>query len=68
MWAQAELRRLLEMLGAEVVHDEVPVGQAQDAFTPAGSLADPHVDAALTAAVDALARAVAGRAVVGAAA
>jgi hypothetical protein len=56
------------MLGAEVVHDEVPVGQAQDAFTPAGSLADPHVDAALTAAVDALARAAAGRAVVRAAA
>ncbi len=55
VWAQAELRRLLEMLGAEVVDAELALGQAQDAFTPGGGLADPDLDAALTTAVDTLA-------------
>lgn len=40
VWAQAELRKVLGTLGAHVVDDELPVGQADEAFAPDGRLAD----------------------------
>lgn len=40
VWAQAELRKVLGALGADVVDRELPVGQAADAFTEDGRLAD----------------------------
>ncbi len=40
VWAQAELRKVLGAMGAEVIDRELPVGQAADAFTAEGRLAD----------------------------
>jgi chromate reductase len=40
VWAQAELRKVLNHTGAEVFEDELPVGLADSAFTEAGELAD----------------------------
>ena len=40
VWAQAELRKVLGAMGADVVDRELPVGQAADAFTEDGRLAD----------------------------
>jgi len=40
VWAQAEVRKVIGAIGARVLEDEVPVGQADDAFAPDGSLAD----------------------------
>ncbi|HKZ14309.1 MAG TPA: NAD(P)H-dependent oxidoreductase [Solirubrobacterales bacterium] len=46
VWAQAELRKVLATIGAEVVDDELPVGQADSAFTDSGELAAAeHADA-----------------------
>ncbi len=41
VWAQAEVRKALAAMGAHVLEDEVPVGQAHDAFGPDGALKDP---------------------------
>jgi chromate reductase len=41
VWAQAELRKVLGAIGANVNDRELPVGLADDAFTDAGRLADP---------------------------
>ena len=54
VWAQAELRKVLRTAGADVLDDELPVGMADCAFTPEGSLADPDQAAALTRIVDRL--------------
>ena len=43
VWAQAELRKVLRHTGAEVLDTELPVGMADQAFTPAGELADPEL-------------------------
>ncbi len=48
VWAQAELRKVLRTAGADVLDDELPVGSADSAFVPDGSLADPDRAAALT--------------------
>lgn len=40
VWAQAELRKVLQHTGADVLEQELPVGLAGEAFTPAGELAD----------------------------
>lgn len=48
VWAQAELRKVLKTIGADVLDEELPVGQAHDAFTNDGNLADPQLRAALT--------------------
>ena len=40
VWAQAELRKVLATIGADVVDIELPVGQAHEAFTLDGCLAD----------------------------
>lgn len=40
VWAQADLRRVLGITGAEVIERELPVGQAHEAFNADGTLAD----------------------------
>jgi chromate reductase len=40
VWAQAELRKVLQHTGADVLEQELPVGLADEAFTPTGELAD----------------------------
>ncbi len=40
VWAQAELRKVLTTIGADVLERELPVGQADDAFDGAGRLRD----------------------------
>jgi chromate reductase, NAD(P)H dehydrogenase (quinone) len=40
VWAQAELRKVLDAMGAEVVDRELPVGQAAEAFDSDGRLKD----------------------------
>jgi chromate reductase len=47
VWAQAEARKALKIAGADVLEDEVPVGQAHAAFTGEGRLTEPEVQAAL---------------------
>ena len=54
VWAQAEVRKILEAIGAHVLEDEVPVGQAHDAFARDGSLSDPRLRELLAVAVAAL--------------
>ncbi|MGH4013669.1 MAG: NADPH-dependent FMN reductase [Pseudonocardiaceae bacterium] len=47
VWAQAELRKVLTTIGAQVVDEELPVGQAHDAFAEDGGLVDPDLRIAL---------------------
>ena len=47
VWAQAEVRKVLEATGAQVLDRELAVGTAHEAFAPDGSLADPALRAAL---------------------
>lgn len=54
VWAQAEMRKVLQAIGAHVLEDEVPIGQAHDAFAPDGSLSDPRLRELLAVAVAAL--------------
>lgn len=54
VWAQAELRKVLRAIGAVVIDEELPVGQAHDAFTADGALADPLLRSALTGLVEQL--------------
>ncbi len=51
VWAQAETRKVLEAIGATVIDEELPVGQAHQAFAADGSLVDRDVNAALVALV-----------------
>jgi chromate reductase len=44
VWAQAELRKVLGAIGADVVDRELPVGLAADAFTEDGRLADDDIE------------------------
>src|SRR3954451_3950750 len=59
VWAQAELRKVLKTAGANPLEEEVPVGQAHEAFAEDGGLRDPDLRAALADAVGALVREVA---------
>lgn len=54
VWAQAELRKILTTIGADVVEGELPVGQAHDAFNEDGDLADPDLASALSDLIDQL--------------
>ena len=56
VWAQAELRKVLRHAGARVLDEELPVGLAAHAFTPAGELADPELRERLADLLEALAR------------
>jgi len=58
VWAQAEVRKVLDASGARVLPDELPVGQAHDAFAADGSLDDPRLRALLAAQVAGLVEAV----------
>jgi len=40
VWAQAELRKVLQAIGASVLEAELPVGQADEAFGADGKLVD----------------------------
>lgn len=55
VWAQAETRKVLGIIGADVIDRELPVGQAADAFTRDGGLLDPDQQGALTELVEVLA-------------
>jgi chromate reductase len=55
VWSQAELRKVLRHAGAEVLDAELPVGMADQAFTPAGELADPELRLRLADLLEALA-------------
>jgi chromate reductase, NAD(P)H dehydrogenase (quinone) len=54
VWAQAELRKVLRHTGAEVLDAELPVGMADEAFTPTGELADPELGLRLRDLIEAL--------------
>lgn len=54
VWAQAELRKVLRTIGAGVLDDELPVGQADTAFGEDGGLRDPALRSALAELVAAL--------------
>jgi chromate reductase len=47
VWAQAEARKVLATIGAQVLEAELPVGQVHDAWAPDGTLHDPELRAAL---------------------
>jgi chromate reductase, NAD(P)H dehydrogenase (quinone) len=49
VWAQADLRRILGVIGADVLDAELPVGGADRAFAPGGQLDDPGLADALSA-------------------
>jgi chromate reductase len=58
VWAQAELRKILDTIGANVIVGELPVGQAHEAFDPEGRLSDPELSARLSEVVASLTAAV----------
>jgi chromate reductase len=47
VWAQAQVRKALQIAGADVLDNEVPVGLAHTAFTEQGRLGDPDIQSAL---------------------
>jgi chromate reductase, NAD(P)H dehydrogenase (quinone) len=55
VWAQAETRKVLGIIGADVLDGELPVGQAHTAFGDDGHLAEPDLRDALTQLVGVLA-------------
>jgi chromate reductase len=55
VWAQAETRKGLGIVGADVIGQELAVGQAEDAFAADGGLLDPERHAALAELVEVLA-------------
>ena len=55
VWAQAEIRKVLGVIRADVIDDELPVGQAHVAFAEQGRLADPDLREVLAELVAALA-------------
>jgi chromate reductase len=54
VWAQAETRKVLGIVGADVIGDELPVGQAEAAFSAAGELVEPEQRARLARLVEVL--------------
>jgi chromate reductase, NAD(P)H dehydrogenase (quinone) len=56
VWAQAEVRKVLQASGADVVENELPVGMADSAFTDDGALADPKLTARMADLLGDLAR------------
>jgi chromate reductase len=55
VWSQAETRKVLGIIGADVVEHELPVGQADTAFTENGELVEPEQQAVLSDLVHVLA-------------
>jgi len=56
VWAQAELRKVLQTMGARVLDEELPVGQAHEAFDADGALVASEQRDALAALIDQLVR------------
>jgi chromate reductase len=54
VWAQAEVRKVLDAIGARVLDHELPVGQAHEAFDAGGSLRDPLLREQLAGTIAAL--------------
>jgi chromate reductase len=54
VWAQAETRKVLGVIGADVIDGELPVGQAASAFAADGRLVDAGQQRALADLVDVL--------------
>jgi chromate reductase len=54
IWAQAETRKVLGIIGADVIDHELPVGQSDTAFAQDGRLVDPEQRAVLADLVGAL--------------
>jgi chromate reductase len=54
VWAQAEVRKALQTAGADVLDNEVPIGQAHAAFTAQEQLGDPELQSALEDLLEAL--------------
>jgi chromate reductase len=44
VWAQAELRKVLGVMGARVIDGELPVARADTAFDASGRLVEPHLE------------------------
>jgi chromate reductase len=61
VWAQAETRKSLGIIGADVLTDELPVGMAHTAFGDDGHLLEPDLRAALEELVGVLAQRVGAR-------
>jgi chromate reductase len=55
VWAQAEVRKVLGVIGADVIDLDLPVGQAESAFTDDGGLVDADQRVALSDLVNVLA-------------
>ncbi len=55
VWAQAETRKVLGIIGADVLEHELPVGQADTAFGVNGELVEPEQQAVLSELVNVLA-------------
>jgi chromate reductase, NAD(P)H dehydrogenase (quinone) len=55
VWAQAETRKVLGIIGADVIDGELPIGQAEAAFADDGGLLDSDQRAALADLVGVLA-------------
>jgi chromate reductase len=55
VWAQAEARKVLGIIGADVIEHELPVGQADAAFAEDGQLVEPGQVAVLADLVNVLA-------------
>jgi chromate reductase len=54
VWAQAELRKILTTIGADVTHRDLPIVHAHEAFDEQGRLSDPETEARLAEIVTAL--------------
>jgi chromate reductase, NAD(P)H dehydrogenase (quinone) len=61
VWAQAEVKKVLGVIGADVLDGELPVGQASGAFGDDGHLVDPDLRNALEELVGVLAARVGAR-------
>jgi chromate reductase len=55
VWAQAETRKILGIIGADVIDQEFPLGQAGEAFDDGGELLDPDQRAVLSDLIQVLA-------------
>jgi chromate reductase, NAD(P)H dehydrogenase (quinone) len=55
IWAQAEVRKVLGIIGADLIEGDLPVGYAHQAFEETGQLTDPDLRAALEGLVAVLA-------------
>jgi chromate reductase len=61
VWAQAEVKKVLGIIGADVLDGELPVGQASGAFRDDGHLDDPDLREALEELIGVLASRVGAR-------